>query len=141
MGADHKGAWGNSGDDGTVLCLGCRAGYMILCFSQNIQNHTLKVTNFTVYTLYFNKRKCKIALIIKSKKKKKTKCVSSGITIRNKSQVTLKHSDVSRHSCFCIHPHYKKEIQTFQSFSIHHNFRVALIMQLLDYWVFSVGKV
>ena len=51
MGVDHKGAWGNSGDDGTVLYLSFRAGYTILCFSQNIQNHTLKGTNFTVYTL------------------------------------------------------------------------------------------
>lgn len=51
MGVGHKGAWGNSGDDGTVLYLSFRAGYTILCFSQNIQNHTLKGTNFTVYTL------------------------------------------------------------------------------------------
>lgn len=65
--------------DKTVLYLGFSAGYMILCFRQNMQNYTLKRINCTVYTLYLIKKKYKISLIIKSKKKKKKepKCVSS----------------------------------------------------------------
>ena len=62
------------GCDGTVLYLSFSAGYKIVFFCQNMQNHTLikrnffKRMDFAVYKLYFNKKKYIKSLIIKSQK-------------------------------------------------------------------------